>query len=139
MSSIQARAVRNASAFTPGRGLRGLAGFAAAGAAISLAGAAGYGIPCPWRAFTGTLCPLCGATHLGVRLLHGDVAGAFWANPFVFALLAVLAGLGVVWTVAALGGPIVRLPRRLVGLPADRWWLALAVLGVGFAVVRNVV
>lgn len=139
MSSTPVHAIREAPAFTPVRGLRRLAGFAGAGAVLSLAGAAGYGIPCPWRALTGTLCPLCGSTHLGVRLLHGDVAGAFAANPFVFTLLVVLAALGVAWTVAALGGPIVRLPRRLRGLSADRWWLALAVIGVGFAVVRNVI
>ena len=72
-----------------------LAAFGAAGGVLSALGAAGIGVPCPWRLLTGTLCPLCGATHLGVRLLHLDIPGAFAANPFVFAALLVLAGLGV--------------------------------------------
>jgi hypothetical protein len=114
-----------------------LAGFAAAGTALAgLAATTGLGLPCPWRGLTGTLCPLCGATHLGVRLLQLDPVGAFAANQFVFVGLVVLAVLGGAWSVEALGGPKLRPPRPLrVG--ADRWYLAIAVIGVGFAVLRN--
>ena len=114
-----------------------LAAFGAAGGVLSALGAAGIGVPCPWRLLTGTLCPLCGATHLGVRLLHLDIPGAFAANPFVFAALLVLAGLGVAWSVAALGGPGVRLPAWVTP-SADRRWLAIGILAVTYAVLRNV-
>lgn len=80
---------------------------------------------------------MCGSTHLGMRLLQLDVPGAFAANPFVFAVLVVLAVLAVGWTIQALGGPGVRLPRRW-RLSADQWWLVLGAAGVAFAVWRNV-
>lgn len=124
-------------AFRATAALKGLGGFAAAGVGLSALGTLGVGLPCPWRDLTGTLCPLCGSTHLGMALLRLDVAGAFAANPFVFLLLAALGTLGVAWSVEALGGPGVRLPRRLTRTP-DRWWLALAVLAVAWAVLRNV-
>lgn len=97
--------------------------------------ASGIGLPCPWRYLTHTLCPFCGSTHLGVALLHGDIAGAWAANPFVFVLLAGLMVVSVFWTVELLGGPAVRLPGRL----GDQrlWYVALAVAALGFAVVRN--
>lgn len=123
--------------FSAATALRRLGVFGATGVALAGMGALGVGLPCPWRYLTGTLCPLCGATHLGVRLLALDVPGAFAANPFVFMLLVVLAGLGVLWAVEALGGPAVRPPRFLTR-SVDRWWLALGVLGVAFAVLRNV-
>jgi Protein of unknown function (DUF2752) len=123
--------------FSPRGALARLASFGACGGALSVLGAAGIGIPCPWRMLTGTLCPLCGATHLGVRLLHLDAVGALAANPFVFVGLVVLAALGVLWSVEALGGPAVRLPARL-SRSTDRWWLAVGVLAVTYAVLRNV-
>ena len=118
-------------------GLARLGAFAAVGGGLSVLGALGLGVPCPWRELTGTLCPLCGSTHLGMSLLRGDLAGALAANPFVFAILSVTSVLGVLWTIEALGGPRVRLPGRRRP-SADQWWLALAVLGIGYAVVRNV-
>ena len=48
--------------------------------------------PCPWHAWTGWPCPGCGTTRALVRLLHGDVTGAFAVNPLstcgAFAFLA---------------------------------------------------
>lgn len=124
-------------AFNARSALRGLAGFAAAGVGLTALGWAGFGIPCPWRSLTGTLCPLCGATHVASALLRLDLAGAVAANAFLVALGGVLAVLGLLWAVEAVGGPAVRPPQR-VTRSADRWWLALGVLGLTWAVLRNV-
>ena len=123
--------------FTARDGLLRLAGLATAGAVLAGAGALGYGLACPWRTLTGTLCPVCGGTHLGMALLAGDLPGAFAANPFLFVLLVGVGLLGSLWTIEALGGPAVRPPRRL-SRKADRWWLALGVLAVAWAVLRNI-
>ena len=56
---------------------------------IGLNAATGIGFPCPWRVLTGTLCPFCGSTHLGVALLHGEFVlatltrdrGEWWLKP----------------------------------------------------------
>jgi uncharacterized protein DUF2752 len=111
--------------------------FGAAGLGLSvLAATTGLGIPCPWRSMTGTLCPLCGGTHLGMALLSGDLAGAWAANQFVLVGLAGLLLLGVLWAVEALGGPAVRPPRGLRGRPG-LGWAAVALVAVAFAVWRN--
>ena len=117
--------------------LRGLALFGAVGLGLSaLAATAGIGVPCPWRTLTGTLCPFCGATHVGVALLRGDLAGAWASNPFVLTGLVVLTLLGALWTIEALGGPSVRAPKRL-RWSSDRWWLLIGAAALGFAVWRN--
>lgn len=126
-----------ARAFDALRGLRSLAVFGAVGFGLSaLAATTGLGIPCPWRSLTGTLCPLCGGTHVGMALLGGDLAGAWAANQFVVVGLVGLAVLGLLWTVEALGGRAVRPPRVLRGRP-DRWWVAVGMVAVLFAVWRN--
>jgi hypothetical protein len=124
-------------ASAPGYRLRAAAAFGAIGLSLALMQSlAGIGIPCPWRALTHTLCPFCGATTMGVHLLHGEFGAAWSANPFVFVLLCGLAVAVVAWTVEMLGGPAVRLPARL----ADQrvWYAAFAVAGLAFAVVRNI-
>lgn len=100
--------------FSAAAGLASAGWFAGVGVALgALHAATGWGIPCPWRLLTGTLCPLCGSTTMASRLLVGDVAGAWASNPFVLVLLG-LGGLAVVaWTVEAAGGPAVRPPPRL--------------------------
>ncbi len=126
-------------AFDARRGLRALGVFGAVGLGLSaLATTTGLGIPCPWRSLTGTLCPLCGGTHVGVALLRGDLAGAWAANQFVVGGLAVLVLLGLLWTIEALGGPAVRQPRPLRGRPG-LWWVVVGAAAVVFAVVRNLV
>ena len=100
--------------------------------------ATGLGIPCPWRQLTGTLCPLCGGTHVGMALLQGDLAGAWAANQLVVGGLVVLVLLGLLWTVEVLGGPAVRPPRSLRGRPG-LWWVVIGAVAVVFAVVRNLV
>jgi hypothetical protein len=95
----------------------------------------GLGLPCPWRWLTGTLCPFCGATRMGADLLSFDVAGAWAENQFVFAAGVLLAMATVVWTVEALGGPALRLPRRLG--EQRTWTIALVAAAAVFMVVRN--
>ncbi len=107
---------------------------------LSLSGVyafSGYGIPCPWRALTHTLCPFCGATTLGAELWHGDVAAAWAANQFVFVLLIGLALVGVASIVDALGGPRLRVGARW----ADQrlWYAVLGGAALAFAVLRNLV
>jgi cytochrome b subunit of formate dehydrogenase len=74
---------------------------------------------------------------MGVALLHGNVAEAWMANPFVFTLLA---GLGIAclcWLIEVLGGPVIRLPQILRDQRV--WYAVLAVAAVTFAVWRNLV
>jgi hypothetical protein len=116
--------------------------FFAGGLALSaLYATTGVGLPCPFRAVTGWDCPLCGGTRMGAALLDGDVPAAFGHNPVALIGLLILGLLGVLWAVEAVGGPAVRLPRRL----ADRMrrvqpaqWLVVGLLAaVSYTVVRN--
>jgi len=43
---------------------------------------------CAFKRLTGYPCPTCGATRGVLRLLHGDVAGAWQFNPLLFSVLA---------------------------------------------------
>lgn len=129
--------VNLADGFRAATALRGLAWFGAVGLSLSaLAATTGVGLPCPWRMLTGTLCPFCGGTHVGVALLRGDLAGAWAANAFVFTGLVVLAVLGVLWTIEARGGPSVRPPKGL-RWSSNRWWLLIGAAALGFTVWRN--
>ncbi len=120
----------------PGGRLLAATGFVVVGLALSGAqSVGGIGLPCPWRALTHTLCPFCGATTMGVALLHGDLAAAWAANPFVLVLLAGVALGCVVWLVQLAGGPVVRLPRPLTR--PTLWYSALGAIALVFAVARN--
>ena len=54
----------------------------------------GLAVPCPFRTFTGWLCPGCGVTRLCLALLRWDWAAAWNANPVLLLTLPVLAALG---------------------------------------------
>ena len=41
------------------------------------------GIPCPFRMFTGWLCPGCGITHMLIALIQLDFHTAYLENPFL--------------------------------------------------------
>lgn len=127
-------------------GRRRLAWLTLLGAPAALAGGVyaltGYGIPCPFLAMTGWLCPLCGGSRMGAALLVGDFASAWVWNPLLVVVVTVL-GLVWVWTAvclmarrpAALPGPLARLDR--VTLAAWVWLFAIP--AVVFGIVRNVV
>lgn len=122
--------------FSAARALRAAAWFGAAGLTLSaLKLLTGVGIGCPWRALTGTQCPLCGATTMGTHLLVGDIAGAWASNPFVLVLL----GLGllavIAWTVEVAGGPALRPPRALRS--PVLWWGILGFTALVFMILRN--
>lgn len=97
----------------------------------------GLGVPCPFRALTGWLCPLCGGTHMMEALLRGDIAAAWVANP-VALVVAVLVGIrSVGWLVE-----LVRTP----GAPSPRWlptfwhrhaFVMIVVVAVAYVLVRN--
>lgn len=126
-----------ATAFSARRALGSVAWLGAAGVGVSgVYALTGAGLPCPWRLLTGTLCPLCGSTRLGERLLHLDLAGAWLANPFVFVLLVGLGAATVLWIVEALGGPAVRLPQVLHRQGV--WYALIGGLALAFWVWRNV-
>lgn len=122
--------------FSAARALRGAAWFGAAGLTLSAVKLlTGIRIGCPWQALTGTLCPLCGATTMGSRLLVGDLAGAWASNPFVLVLLG-LGGLAVIaWTVEVAGGPALRPPRALRS--PTLWWGILGAAALAFMILRN--
>lgn len=122
--------------FSAARALQVSAAIAATGLSLSvLKLATGVGISCPWRALTGTLCPFCGGTTMGTRLLVGDLAGAWTSNPFALVLLG-LGGLATIaWAVEAAGGPALRPPARLRS--SRLWWGLLGAAAIAFMVVRN--
>jgi uncharacterized protein DUF2752 len=126
------------SSFTAAAGLKSAAAFGAIGLGLSgMYAMTGIGIPCPWRSLTHTLCPFCGSTTMGAALLHGDIAQAWSANPFVFTLLAALGVACLCWLVEVLGGPALRLPRMMSNQGV--WYAVLAGAAIAFAVWRNLV
>lgn len=48
-------------------------------------------IPCPFRTLFGIRCPGCGMTHAVIALARGDVKKSMEHNPFVIALIPLLA------------------------------------------------
>ncbi|HET9871252.1 MAG TPA: DUF2752 domain-containing protein [Propionibacteriaceae bacterium] len=128
--------------FSPSRSLVVLGGFLAYGVSLSaLYAATGRGLPCPFRAFTGWDCPLCGGTRLGAALLQRDLAAAFADNPLLLVALLAAAALGVLWAVEVLGGPTVRPPGRVAAALGRvgplRWLCAALVAATLYTVLRN--
>ena len=123
--------------FTPARGLAAAGTLAGVGVALAAwSWATPWGVLCPWRMLTGTLCPLCGSTTLVKRLLVGDVAGAWAANQLTFVAGCLLAVACVAWVIQLAGGPAPRLPRWLRDERVR--YGAAALVCVAFAVWRNV-
>lgn len=123
-------------AFSPRRALTSVVTLGGIG--ITLSGTyaiTGFGIPCPWRYLTHTLCPFCGSTTMGAALLHFDFGAAWAANQFVFLLLAGTVLASAFWVVEILGGPALRLPPKV----ADQrlWYLVIGTAAVLFAIARN--
>ena len=92
----------------------------------------GLGVPCPFHAVTGWLCPGCGVTRMCLALFRWDWPAAWNANPVLLMTLPVLAVLGV------------RLAVRYVregGIAGSKWesallWAMTALLIV-WGVARN--
>jgi hypothetical protein len=84
----------------------GVAGLAAAGAAVAyqaLSGGQGLGLPCPLRTVTGVPCPFCGMTTAATGLAAGDLGAAVAANPFVLALAGFTLVMAVLMAARAAG------------------------------------
>jgi Protein of unknown function (DUF2752) len=96
-------------AFLHALGLAGVVGLLAA-RVLPLSGLPFF--RCALREHTGWPCPGCGLTRVAIRVAHGDVAGAFDANP----LGAVAALSFAACTVLALAQFLFRLPIPLVTL-----------------------
>jgi hypothetical protein len=131
-----------AGSFSPSRSLVLLGGFLTYGVGLSaLYAATGRGLPCPFRAFTGWDCPLCGGTRLGAALLQRDLAAAFSYNPLLLVALLIVAALGVVWAAEVLGAPTVRPPGRVAAALCRvgplRWLAGAVVAAILYTVLRN--
>lgn len=97
----------------------------------------GWGVPCPFRAITGWLCPFCGGTHLAVCVLRGDLAGAWLANPALLVLLVLVGVRTVGWLVE-----FVRAPRQPSRRWLPVWWsrhamAVFVVVSVAYVIARN--
>ncbi len=134
MSSQAAPPARSARVALAQLGAFGLVGAAISGVHL----ATGLGIPCPFLALTGWLCPLCGGTRTGSALLRGDLAAAWHANPLLLVVALLLAVRAAGWAIE-----LVRQPRATVGQRWVPWSIArhatviLGVVGVVYTVARN--
>ena len=92
----------------------------------------GFGIPCPVHLLTGLRCPGCGVTRMTLRLLQGDLHGAFLQNRAVLSLMPLGLYVALSWAVG-----YVRHADRLLHGGAKA--AALAIIGVllVFGIVRN--
>ena len=94
---------------------------------------------CEFRRLTGLPCPGCGLTRVADRFSHGNLAGAFQANPLGTVAAAFFA-LAAVATVAhlAFAAPMPQLSVTEREARAARWTvLVLAVLNYGFILART--
>ncbi len=97
----------------------------------------GWGIPCPFRAVTGWLCPFCGGTHLAAALLRGDVVSAWGANPLLL-IVALMVGVRTVgWLVEYVRTPAAASLRWLPVTWSRQWFGVVAVVSVAYVLVRN--
>lgn len=89
--------------------------------------------PCLILRHTGLYCAGCGTQRMVAAMLSGDMQGAFWQNPFMFAALPLAGGylLGELWRYAAEKPPLYR----------GRWFrpalLGAGLLALAFTVLRN--
>ena len=105
---------------------------------------AGFLPPCPFRLFTGLLCPGCGGTRALHQLLHGRPAAALALNPLLPLYLAAAGWVLLAQLREALGLPphagahlsSVSIRGRS-GLVPRAWPWALLALALAFAVARN--
>ena len=86
---------------------------------------------CPFLGLTGLDCPLCGGTRAAAALARGDLVAALDLNAFATLGLLGIAGVWVAWVVSRLRGHAFR------WTPSNRFWLTVVVVGIGFAVLRN--
>lgn len=93
----------------------------------------GFFPPCPFRAFTGYLCPGCGTTRALHQLLNGHLTAAFRLNPLMMVLLPYVGYSGASSLLETACGR--RLPS--VFIRPIFIWILLAVI-ILFWVLRNI-
>jgi len=120
---------------TPRQALLTVAAIAGAGMGLStLYAITGMGIPCPFRAFTGWLCPFCGGTHLGADLLRGDLVSAWNDNAALLVACFLLGARTLGWITEW----IQHRPRRWLPEKAGRYTAPAALLvGIAWMIMRN--
>jgi hypothetical protein len=92
---------------------------------------------CPFYALTGLYCPGCGGLRAVNDLTNGDVVGAASSNVVFVALLPLIVFGWMRWTRRAWAGEPSDPARQRVGVRAGAWIIALSVVLLVFAVVRN--
>jgi hypothetical protein len=94
---------------------------------------------CPFYALTGLYCPGCGGLRAVNDLTNGDLVGAASSNLVFVALLPLIVLVWVRWTRRAWAGEssggVAARPRA--GVRAGVWIIALSVVLLVFAVLRN--
>lgn len=115
-------------------GMRPWLGSGAVAGAILLASRLGLGVPCPLLTLTGWQCPFCGGTRAAHALLSGDFEVAWNFNQLIAIAAPLAAVLMVVDLARCLRTTSYGLRQRRV---TNVQWAVIAVLLVGFMVVRN--
>lgn len=94
--------------------------------------ATGFGIPCMFRLVTGLKCPGCGVSHMALRLMAGDLPGAFRENAAIVCLLPLGAVLAARCSVRYVRTGAKRLSKAENGLV-----VFMIVTLVGYGILRN--
>ena len=95
--------------------------------------AAGFGIPCPFKAVTGLYCPGCGISRMFMYMLRFDFPAAFSSNCAVFCVLP--------FFVTGVVRPCYRYVRygtRELSKAENVLVIVLVIVMLAFAVVRNI-
>lgn len=95
-------------------------------------GKSGFFPACPFRFFTGFLCPGCGSTRAMHQILHGHFATAFTLNPLLLLALPFLLFALLRYSVIVMRGGVPR-PNAL---PAPVIYAVFVVI-VSFWIFRN--
>lgn len=88
---------------------------------------------CPWKALTGMDCPGCGGLRAVNDLTHGHLGQAFSSNALFVLCIPLIVALWVLAVRRAWRGDGPRFTQRQI---VTSTWV-IAVVGIGFAVVRN--
>ncbi len=92
----------------------------------------GAGIPCPFHALTGLLCPGCGVSRMFLSLFRLDFASALRYNAAVLCLLPLMAA-----TAARYSYVYVKYGTRRDKFADTAVWVMIALL-LAFGVIRNI-
>lgn len=90
-------------------------------------------LPCPLLTLTGIRCPLCGGTRCFKALAGFDFAKAFYYNPLVIAITAIL---GCMYVRLALSCCMKKYTPYKPKISEKMMWAALVIF-ISFFVVRN--